>query len=482
LNIYKLNMGGDNSKVDIDKHVNNILESLKSSIETKINDSYRYYHFMEQQKILEWKNKIIKLINKEIDQYKFNNLNNLNLKETPKYDKNKGNQTNQNTLNSQQEKIKNSIAKQKSPPTCKRIQGKADSKNINPIGSTYSRIQGRDDAKNINLNNSTKTQSQQGKNVEQKNFPHNSKIQNNNLNQRENKFDKLDFFTSKDIQEENKEITRIFQKESLNHINDDEEIENENIGHFLKEVALISRNAYNTSNELFKKMFKEFLNYKNEKKNISDLICEEKLKKEFSSWVKEYEKSPKGMQVYKNYFNSFTGQGIYNNNNYLYNLLSQLIKLYFHCELSFPIVEVNFQKEIKFVHEKMIDFINKGNNRKVDFVILPSLFSNGNFLENGKLWVFTYKNDTFKFGDPKFENLVNKQEKYSVTSSKSSLPKSQPNNMNNNSLRRESKNSNRINTSKELPKNSYYNNRENEKKVYKHKKIKNVNELIFNKK
>jgi len=472
-------MGGDNSKVDIDKYVNNLLESLKSSIETKINDSYRYYHFIKQEDILEWKNKIIKLINKEIDQYKNNNLNNLNLKETPKYDKNKGNQTNQNTLNSQQEKIKTSITKEKRP----RIQGKADAKNKNPIGSTvYSRIQGRDDAKNINLNNSTKTQSQQGKNVDQKNFLHNSKIQNNNLNQRENKIDKLDFFTSKDIQEENKEITRIFQKESLNHINDDEEIENENIGHFLKEVALISRIAYNTSNELFIKMFEEFLNYKNEKKNISDLICEERLKKEFSSWVKECEKSPKGMQIYKNYFNSFTGQGIYNNNNYLYNLLSQLIKLYFHCELSFPIVEVNFQKEIKFDHEKMIDFINKGNNRKVDFVILPSLFSNGNFLENGKLWVFTYKNDTFKFGDPKFENLVNKQEKYSVTFSKSSLPKSQPNNMNYNSLRRESKNSNRINTSKELPKNSYYNNRENEKKVYKHKKIKNVNELIFNKK
>ena len=60
----------------------------------------------------------------------------------------------------------------------------------------------------------------------------------------------------------------------------------------------------------------------------------------------------------------------------------------------------------------MIDFINKGNNRKVNFVILPSLSSNGNFLENGKYWVFTYKKDTFHFPESKlnFENIDDKKE------------------------------------------------------------------------
>ena len=63
-----------------------------------------------------------------------------------------------------------------------------------------------------------------------------------------------------------------------------------------------------------------------------------------------------------------------------------------------------------FDGEKMIDFVNKGNNRKVNFVILPSLFSHDKYLQNGKFWVFTYKKGTFRFCEPKFENLVNKKE------------------------------------------------------------------------
>ena len=50
----------------------------------------------------------------------------------------------------------------------------------------------------------------------------------------------------------------------------------------------------------------------------------------------------------------------------------------------------------------MIDFINRGKNRKVNFVILPSLIANGYFLENGKSWVFTFYKNTFKF-----ENSIN---------------------------------------------------------------------------
>ena len=60
----------------------------------------------------------------------------------------------------------------------------------------------------------------------------------------------------------------------------------------------------------------------------------------------------------------------------------------------------------------MIDFINKGNNRKVNFGILPSLFSNGNYLENEKSWVFTYKKNTFYFSDSKldYENIDEQKE------------------------------------------------------------------------
>ena len=73
----------------------------------------------------------------------------------------------------------------------------------------------------------------------------------------------------------------------------------------------------------------------------------------------------------------------------------------------------------------MIDFINKGNNRIVDFIILPSLVSNGNYLENGKFWVCTYNKDTFRFGKLRFENLVNKHKKYNGNYSKNNLQNNQ---------------------------------------------------------
>ena len=232
-----------------------------------------------------------------------------------------------------------------------------------------------------------------------------------------NKFvnNKLDYFTSKDIQDQNKEITRIFQKEALEFIDDDEKEENEKIGKFLKTVAFISRKAYNISNELFKEMFEEFSESTKENKTISTFEKDEKLKKKFSSWVKEYEKDSEGNKNYENYFRSCKDKNkdLFDDNiTYLFTLFSQLITLYFHCELSFPNVDVNFNSEQIFNNEKMIDFINKGKNRKVNFVILPSLFSNGNYLDNGKLWVFTYKKKTFKFDNLNFENLVDKQKKF----------------------------------------------------------------------
>ena len=42
---------------------------------------------------------------------------------------------------------------------------------------------------------------------------------------------------------------------------------------------------------------------------------------------------------------------------------------------------------------------NRGKSRKVNFIILPALISNGNYLQNGKSWVFTFTKKTFKFDD-----------------------------------------------------------------------------------
>ena len=221
--------------------------------------------------------------------------------------------------------------------------------------------------------------------------------ENNNNIKKEYKIEssnELNIFTSKDIQEENKEITRNFQNETYNYMNVNEKIENENVALFLKEVARISRISYNNKNLLFKLMKDKYIQIKG---NIS--FNDENSKKEFSSWVKKFEKE-NGNKEYLNILNQIK---LFDNNNtnqkYLEKLFYDLTIMYFHCDLSFPSIQINFKKENDFISEKMIDFINRGKNRKVNFIILPSLFSNGNYLQNGKSWVFTYYKNTFKFDD-----------------------------------------------------------------------------------
>jgi sugar-specific transcriptional regulator TrmB len=221
--------------------------------------------------------------------------------------------------------------------------------------------------------------------------------ENNNNIKKEYKIEssnELNIFTSKDIQEENKEITRNFQNETYNYMNVNEKIENENVALFLKEVARLSRISYNNKNLLFKLMKDKYIQIKG---NIS--FNDENSKKEFSSWVKKFEKE-NGNKEYLNILNQIK---LFENNNtnqkYLEKLFYDLTIMYFHCDLSFPSIQINFKKENDFISEKMIDFINRGKNRKVNFIILPSLFSNGNYLQNGKSWVFTYYKNTFKFDD-----------------------------------------------------------------------------------
>ena len=208
-------------------------------------------------------------------------------------------------------------------------------------------------------------------------------------------------FTSKDIQNENKEITRNFQNKVFDYMNDpNEKIENETISLFLKEVARISRIAYNEGKKLLKKMKEKY----GQKKHFED---NEISRKEISSWIKLLEKE-KGKKEYENIIGKVKLFGNSKNDDeqkYLTKLFYDLTIMYFHCDLAFPLVSIDFKKEEKFNSDKMIDFINTGNDRKVNFIILPSLFSNGNFLENGKSWVFTYRKDTFKFEDSIMKSL-----------------------------------------------------------------------------
>ena len=198
----------------------------------------------------------------------------------------------------------------------------------------------------------------------------------------------LNTFTPKDIEEENKEITRNFQNEAFNYINTNENVENENIALFLKEVATIARTAFNEGKHLNKMMKENYYKIKGNKFSLND----ENYKKDFSCFIKNIEKE-RGVKEYDNFFEKKDNI----DKEFLMQLFKDLTIMYFHCGISFPLVEINFNKDDDFNSEKMIDFINRGKNRKVNFIILPSLFSNGNFLQNGKYWVFTYYKTTFRF-------------------------------------------------------------------------------------
>lgn len=206
-----------------------------------------------------------------------------------------------------------------------------------------------------------------------------------------NNKNELDNYTSRDIEIENKEITRNFQNQAYNYMNSNEKIGNENVALFLRKVAQLSRIAYNEGKKLFIIMKKNYAKIKEiNEKNIS--LNDENIKKEYSAWVKNLEKE-KGKIIYENILNQDNPLGKNENikeNQILSKIFNDLSLMYFHCNLSFPSINIDFNKEETFNTEKMIDFINRGKNRKVNFVILPSLISNCSFLQNGKAWVFTY--------------------------------------------------------------------------------------------
>ena len=309
-----------NNKYDVEL----ILESLKSKINSIVNNSFQkaYYQIETKNDLYNWKNEIINLILKEIDTFKYDLkklIQDLNQKEPIKSEE----QNRQNArLKSQKEKSK-ILNDNKSHQYYKENKQLAGNKSYQYY---YENKQSAGDNFNKKSNQNkplsgSKFYQLNNQNIQQNRQANDSKlIKKININQNK----RLDIFTSKDIQEENKKITKIFQKEALNYINDDEKIENENIAKFLINVANVSRKAYNNSNELFINMFKEFSKITDGGTNISALKNDEQLRKEFSSWVKEYEKDPEGKKKYENYFNSFRGKGRYAEEDYISILLSQL--------------------------------------------------------------------------------------------------------------------------------------------------------------
>ena len=218
----------------------------------------------------------------------------------------------------------------------------------------------------------------------------------------------LDIFTSKDIQDKNNAIKNDFMQFSINFINDEDVKENQTLGTKLFQIAKISRYAYNDSNKVLSLIYKEF-----EKKENKDIIITspDQFRKNFSNWVKMNEQYKN--QYFNDFVNEFSSQKFLNDEkikikDYFIKLYKDLLVLYFLCELSFPSVKIEFSNEDEFFNSgKMIDNFQigkKGQKSKVNFVYFPSLFSNGNYLENGKKWVFNFIYNEKKGGTFFFES------------------------------------------------------------------------------
>ena len=236
-------------------------------------------------------------------------------------------------------------------------------------------------------------------------------------------------FTSKDIQNYYSEIIDYYKRYSVNYINDDDEPENKTIGVFLEKVANISRKSYNDSNKLLQLLYNKF---KNVKRNYETIISSlDQFKMEFSSWMKNknqlMEKSLENFVKNANINEYLNEQNEEETKNYLEKLYKDLLLLFFQCELSFPSITINFKKEEEFNFTKMEDLAdNKGKGeKKINFVVFPSLISNGAFLQKGKQYVFTYFNEekkkTFYFENINLEPLIEENKKFYIPRLKDEL-------------------------------------------------------------
>lgn len=207
----------------------------------------------------------------------------------------------------------------------------------------------------------------------------------------------LDFFTSRDIQNKNKIITREIIKKAIKQIKDNDNVKNESIVKFLKNIAYISRKSFIKSKDILTLIINDYRN--NLEKNFNINI--EKDKKYLSSFVK---KNIDNNYLYKQYLKKEdTDSSI--EQKYLEKLFNELSIFYFYCKLAFPPIKINFTiNEKEFNPETMIDFLNYGKG-KVNFVFLPSLSSNQNFLQNAKLWVYTYNENEFFLDEESLNSL-----------------------------------------------------------------------------
>lgn len=212
-----------------------------------------------------------------------------------------------------------------------------------------------------------------------------------------------EYFSAKEIENDNEKINSLIKEKALNdYLPDEEKVENEAVGNFFYSIGGISRVSNDISNNLFFNLYELYKNFLHQNKNWLTFNHEND-RKNLSIWIKKcvnanpfYEfVSITNVKKIEKYFYKNDEKA----NEFLFKIFQQFLSLYLKCRLSFPIVEVKYLNDnCEYDYSSMLDIINKsGKAKKVNFCFIPELKSNGKTLNNGKFYVFTYlKKQTYQ--------------------------------------------------------------------------------------
>ena len=264
------------------------------------------------------------------------------------------------------------------------------------MGNPFSKKKKKDkkakDTKDEGNKENTKSEEKKIQEIQGKNIVEAPKIEDSKFNISEyiNSYSKEltinESYLPKNVEKEYTTIESEIQQLSLAINDEEEETENESLGKFLYKLKGISLNALELANDLKKALFQEFIknNTQFAKLKMDDSGCII----EFSSWTKN------SLKDEKNFFKHFCEEN--KKEDYKeedFNLYLKLTTIYFKCLLCSDIIEFKHLKnnDIDFNSNEMYDLAEvRGNKKKVNFEVLPGLFYNGMFFQNGKIHVFCY--------------------------------------------------------------------------------------------
>ena len=234
------------------------------------------------------------------------------------------------------------------------------------------------------------------------------------------------YYEPYEIEEENRIITDKIKNSVFEYYLPENEIcENEKSGKFLYSIGGISRISQNLANYIYLDLFNEYKTYLQDNNEWLTFNHEEDRKK-LSIWVKKCLHEKQFFNFFSNLNKNKIKKYLYSNdektNEILLGLFTKFIKLYTKCLLSYPLVEVSYTNyNCKFENSIMLDIIYKGNKGKlVNFCYLPGLKSNGQLINGGKFYVFTFiKGSSFQIKEDLYDDeiTVQKRELYKIPNS-----------------------------------------------------------------